>query len=86
MPAVASNVSPVCYRYLQEAHGTDMGVILDEVRCVVRFCMAAVQPKIQLDERHSGYSSFQLFGFDFMLDADLKVWLIEVNASPATAA
>ena len=31
------------------------------------------------------YSSFQLFGFDFMVDEDLKVWLIEVNGAPACA-
>eukprot|EP01062_Namystynia_karyoxenos_P019776 TRINITY_DN17465_c0_g1_i1.p1 TRINITY_DN17465_c0_g1~~TRINITY_DN17465_c0_g1_i1.p1 ORF type:complete len:750 (+),score=178.06 TRINITY_DN17465_c0_g1_i1:88-2337(+) len=28
---------------------------------------------------------FQLFGFDFMVDTDMKVWLIEVNGSPASA-
>ncbi len=27
----------------------------------------------------------QVFGFDFMLDADFRVWLIEVNGSPAVA-
>jgi hypothetical protein len=25
---------------------------------------------------------FELFGFDFMLDADLNCWLIEVNTNP----
>lgn len=27
-------------------------------------------------------NSFELFGFDFMLDSDLKCWLIEVNTNP----
>ena len=28
-------------------------------------------------------NSFQFFGYDFMVDSDLKVWLIEVNSSPS---
>ena len=31
------------------------------------------------------FRCFQVFGFDFMIDQDLKVWLIEVNSSPAIA-
>jgi hypothetical protein len=30
----------------------------------------------------SDNTSFELFGFDFMIDTDLKVWLIEVNQNP----
>ena len=28
-------------------------------------------------------NSFEFFGYDFMIDQDLRVWLIEVNASPS---
>ena len=28
-------------------------------------------------------NSFEFFGYDFMIDETLKVWLIEVNSSPS---
>ena len=32
-----------------------------------------------------GYASFQLFGFDFLLDDQLQVHLIKINGAPACA-
>ena len=31
---------------------------------------------------NSRKNCFELFGFDFMIDEDLRVWLIEVNTNP----
>ena len=28
-------------------------------------------------------NSFEFYGYDFMVDQDMKVWLIEVNSSPS---
>lgn len=32
---------------------------------------------------HSKKKNFEIFGLDFMIDRDLKVWLIEANTNPA---
>lgn len=39
----------------------------------------------KIDPCGQPYLSFQLFGFDFLVDADLHVWLMEVNGAPACA-
>ena len=30
-------------------------------------------------------NSFEFFGFDFMIDEDFRIWLIEVNTNPSLA-
>ena len=46
------------------------------------FCSIQLQ---ELTTEGLGYHSFQLFGFDFMVDSQFHVWLLEVNGAPASA-
>lgn len=57
--------------------------ILLQIKHIIRSCLMSVEPAIST--KHLPYQSFQLLGFDFMVDEELKVWLIEVNGAPACA-
>ncbi|XP_043840024.1 tubulin--tyrosine ligase [Dromiciops gliroides] len=57
--------------------------ILLQIKQIIRSCLMCIEPAIST--KHLHYQSFQLFGFDFMVDEELKVWLIEVNGAPACA-
>ena len=48
-----------------------------QMQKIVYLSLQAVQDQVQERAR-----SFELFGYDFLLDDDLAVWLLEVNASP----
>lgn len=43
--------------------------------------MTVLSGKKKLDKANRR-SCFELFGYDFMLDRSLKVWLIEINTNP----
>lgn len=41
----------------------------------MRACSGSIDPS-RLED------NFEVFGMDFMIDADLEVWLIEINTNP----
>lgn len=53
------------------------------ILCFHRSCLTCIEPAIST--KLLSYQSFQLFGFDFMVDESFKVWLIEINGAPACA-
>lgn len=53
------------------------------VSAACRSCLTCIEATIST--KHLSYQSFQLFGFDFMVDESFKVWLIEINGAPACA-
>ncbi|NXJ81478.1 TTL ligase, partial [Trogon melanurus] len=55
--------------------------ILLQMGGIIRRGGMCIEPAISTKHLRGG--SFQLFGFDFMVDGGGKVWLIEVNGAPA---
>lgn len=58
--------------------GFEKQKVSEGIRNVVKWTLEAVQDSI--DNRKN---SLELFGFDFMVDEQLNVWLLEINSSPA---
>ncbi|CAH3154527.1 unnamed protein product [Porites evermanni] len=71
-------------RFLEEKHQVSLKEdILPQINTIVRKCLLGL--KEELTTEGLGYHSFQLFGFDFMVDSQFHVWLLEVNGAPASA-
>lgn len=65
--------------YLEAARGrvaTDM--LFDDIETVVLQSLRACQGTM-INDKHC----FEMYGYDLLVDEDLKPWLIEVNASPS---
>ena len=60
--------------------------ILPRIRDAVRDTLAAFWSRLQLLQETAKiqviYNQFELLGYDFMIDEDLNVYLIEVNTNP----
>ncbi|XP_032240390.2 tubulin--tyrosine ligase isoform X2 [Nematostella vectensis] len=71
-------------RYLEDKFEKDFEkTILQQMHAIVKECLLSVEEEINTEAL--SYHSFQLFGFDFMVDATFKVWLLEINGAPASA-
>lgn len=71
-------------QYLLSTHGVTMETsILPQIKHIIKSCLSVIEASIST--KHLSYQSFQLFGFDFMVDENFKVWLIEINGAPACA-
>ncbi|KAJ8383942.1 hypothetical protein AAFF_G00213110 [Aldrovandia affinis] len=68
------------------ARGVNTVLIWERIKDIVIKTIIAADPYVNsLVKMHvrSAYSCHELFGFDVMLDENLKPWLLEVNISPS---
>ena len=68
------------FRELCEGRGIDFDNLWNKIALVILKSLMSVQ-----DEIAECPNSFELFGYDILIDEDLRPWLIEVNSSPAMA-
>uniref|UniRef100_K1QWW9 Tubulin--tyrosine ligase n=1 Tax=Magallana gigas TaxID=29159 RepID=K1QWW9_MAGGI len=71
-------------RYLRSKFRVTLdATILPQIKEIVKTVFKIVKERISTN--FLGYQSFQLFGFDFVVDDELMVYLIEINGAPACA-
>lgn len=71
-PSVASQLQPVSS--CQDIWGS---ILHPKLKRIISASLQAAQERLQPRQR-----SFEIYGYDFMVDARLNPWLIEINASP----
>mmetsp|Transcript_11780 Transcript_11780/g.40656 ORF Transcript_11780/g.40656 Transcript_11780/m.40656 type:complete len:413 (-) Transcript_11780:85-1323(-) len=68
--------------FLISKHGLEAANnLMHDIQMLILRSLLAVQ-KVMMNDKHC----FELYGYDVMIDNDLKAWLIEVNASPSLTA
>jgi hypothetical protein len=53
--------------------------LVPQMKALIKKSMLAVRKKVNMEGRRH---SMEIFGYDFIIDADFNVWLIEVNTNP----
>eukprot|EP01050_Picozoa_sp_SAG11_P003499 SAG11_NODE_199_length_12635_cov_104.801771_2_plen_1022_part_00 len=70
-------------KWLRDVHGADDTAVWDSMRDTCIRTVLACEDRIYTIGRESNQSCYEVWGFDLMLDDQLKPWVIEVNTSPS---
>lgn len=73
-------------KYLQTQRGVDIKALEDAIEDIILKSIIAVEEPIlnaSMKTECPRYSCFELFGFDVLIDENLKPWLLEVNMLPS---
>lgn len=71
--------------FLKNCKNVDFySVILPKIRDAIKATLEAFWMRLQREQSHKDkiLNQFEMFGYDFMIDEDCKVYLIEVNTNP----
>ncbi|CAD5231040.1 unnamed protein product [Bursaphelenchus xylophilus] len=67
------------FRYMEARHGMEVvDKLIENIGNIIVMSLKSVQGIIIQDSH-----CFELYGYDILIDEDLKPWLLEVNASPS---
>jgi hypothetical protein len=72
---------------LTSARGAASAITLDnyimpQIHAIVRDTLLAAKAHVPDEPAVPPTHTFQVFGYDFLIDEDLKVWLLEINGAP----
>eukprot|EP00826_Nyctotherus_ovalis_P057534 TRINITY_DN7874_c0_g2_i10.p1 TRINITY_DN7874_c0_g2~~TRINITY_DN7874_c0_g2_i10.p1 ORF type:complete len:149 (+),score=17.37 TRINITY_DN7874_c0_g2_i10:92-538(+) len=67
-------------KYLKDVYKKDIWntKIKPSIKKIIILSLQSAQGRVLQRDK-----TFEIFGYDFMIDAELNPWLIEINASPA---